>query len=249
MGPRTVRSAVIDWSHTESPWVTVLCFFLSCKANARVKPAKTGHGPHSSTLVVICVVRLLFVLFYVWFVCTVLLPTGDNPTAVNKYVNINVNTIRVPIRVTVLPSLIIRSNWSLYFLGLFCVHRPKTRLIFLNFYGWLMNWRESGTTWSWTNQRVILSFVWRARGKMREMSAKIGSFLALFKLGTLRMQASRVTAAVICSDIQFYSKCCFSVVTAAVTCSVMQCYSKCSFSVIAFCALNRGWVVNSRSPS
>jgi len=26
------------------------CFFLSCKANARVKPAKTGHGPHSSEL-------------------------------------------------------------------------------------------------------------------------------------------------------------------------------------------------------
>jgi len=24
------------------------CFFLSCKANARVKPAKTVHGPHSS---------------------------------------------------------------------------------------------------------------------------------------------------------------------------------------------------------
>ena len=24
------------------------CFFLSCKANARVKLAKTGHGPHSS---------------------------------------------------------------------------------------------------------------------------------------------------------------------------------------------------------
>jgi len=24
------------------------CFFLSCKANARVKPAKPGHGPHSS---------------------------------------------------------------------------------------------------------------------------------------------------------------------------------------------------------
>jgi hypothetical protein len=24
------------------------CFFLSCKANARVKCAKTGHGPHSS---------------------------------------------------------------------------------------------------------------------------------------------------------------------------------------------------------
>jgi hypothetical protein len=24
------------------------CFFLSCKANARVKLAKKGHGPHSS---------------------------------------------------------------------------------------------------------------------------------------------------------------------------------------------------------
>ena len=34
-------------------------FFLSCKANARVKPAKTGHGPHSSKI---------FVLFCVLFV-------------------------------------------------------------------------------------------------------------------------------------------------------------------------------------
>jgi len=62
------------------------CFFLSCKANARVKPAKTGHGSHSSTLVCICVVRLLFVLFCVLFVCKCVLPPGDNPTAVNKYI-------------------------------------------------------------------------------------------------------------------------------------------------------------------
>jgi hypothetical protein len=60
------------------------CFFLSCKANARIKLTKTRHGPHSSTLVVICVVRLLFVLFYVLFVCKCVLPPGDNPTAVNK---------------------------------------------------------------------------------------------------------------------------------------------------------------------
>jgi hypothetical protein len=52
-------------------------FFLSCKANASVKLAKTGHGPHSSTLVVICVVLLLFVLFYVLFVCKCVLPPGD----------------------------------------------------------------------------------------------------------------------------------------------------------------------------
>jgi hypothetical protein len=35
------------------------CFFLSCKTNARVKLAKTGHGPHSFKT---------FVLFYVLFV-------------------------------------------------------------------------------------------------------------------------------------------------------------------------------------
>jgi hypothetical protein len=35
------------------------CFFLSCKANARVTTAKMGHGPHSSQI---------FVLFYVLFV-------------------------------------------------------------------------------------------------------------------------------------------------------------------------------------
>jgi hypothetical protein len=62
------------------------CFFLSCKANSRVNLAKTGHGPQSSTLVVICVVRLLFVLFYILFVCKCVLPQGDNPIAVNKYI-------------------------------------------------------------------------------------------------------------------------------------------------------------------
>ena len=35
------------------------CFFLGCRANARVIPAKTGHGPHSSKIVV---------LFYVLFI-------------------------------------------------------------------------------------------------------------------------------------------------------------------------------------
>ena len=34
------------------------CSFLSCKANARVILAKTGHGPHSYKIVV-----LLYVLF------------------------------------------------------------------------------------------------------------------------------------------------------------------------------------------
>jgi hypothetical protein len=47
------------------------CFFLSCKANTRVKLAKTGHGPHSTTLVCICVIRtLLFVLFGCYLCCS-----------------------------------------------------------------------------------------------------------------------------------------------------------------------------------
>jgi hypothetical protein len=51
------------------------CFCLSCKANARVKPAKTGHGQHSSKFVncvvlfVIRIVLLVVVLFYVIFLC------------------------------------------------------------------------------------------------------------------------------------------------------------------------------------
>jgi len=37
-------------------------------------------------LVVICVVPLLFVSFYILFVCKCVLLPGDNPTAVNKYI-------------------------------------------------------------------------------------------------------------------------------------------------------------------
>jgi hypothetical protein len=56
------------------------CFFLSRKANARVKLAKTGHGPHSMLF------GCYFLLFYVVFVCKCVLPPGDNPTSVNKYI-------------------------------------------------------------------------------------------------------------------------------------------------------------------
>jgi len=62
------------------------CFILSCKVNTKVKLAKRGHGPHSSTLIFICVVQLLFVLFCVLFVCKRVLPPGDKSIAVNKYI-------------------------------------------------------------------------------------------------------------------------------------------------------------------
>ena len=42
------------------------CFFLSCKANARVILAKAGHGPHSSKIVV-----LLYVLLFCIVLCIV----------------------------------------------------------------------------------------------------------------------------------------------------------------------------------
>jgi L-asparagine transporter-like permease len=50
------------------PWLRFILIFLSCKANARVKLAKTGHGPHCSKLVngaVLCIVFFFFVLFCV----------------------------------------------------------------------------------------------------------------------------------------------------------------------------------------
>jgi magnesium-transporting ATPase (P-type) len=66
------------------------CFFLSCKANARVKFAKTGHGPHSSKLIVICVVLLLFVLFYVLVVCKCVLYYCHQVTTQLQLTNISI---------------------------------------------------------------------------------------------------------------------------------------------------------------
>ena len=49
----------VSWHSSATLTEGFPCFFLSCKANARVKPAKTGHGPHSSKM---------YVLFYTLFV-------------------------------------------------------------------------------------------------------------------------------------------------------------------------------------
>jgi magnesium-transporting ATPase (P-type) len=50
------------------------CFSLSCKANARVKLAKTGHGPHSSYVVVLLYV-ILFCSMYFCVLCIVFFVT------------------------------------------------------------------------------------------------------------------------------------------------------------------------------
>jgi uncharacterized membrane protein len=47
-------------------WTEVFpCFFLSCKVNARVNPAKMGHGSHSSNVFVLFYVLFVLVLFYI----------------------------------------------------------------------------------------------------------------------------------------------------------------------------------------
>jgi hypothetical protein len=57
--PKYTGRAVVRKLFSLQPFSATLteifpCFFLSCKANTRVKLAKTGHGQHSSKLVVIC---------------------------------------------------------------------------------------------------------------------------------------------------------------------------------------------------
>jgi hypothetical protein len=64
MGPPSYMRSVVDRNvvmrHSSATLTEVFpCFFLSCKANARVKPAKMGHGTHSSKI---------FLLLYVLFV-------------------------------------------------------------------------------------------------------------------------------------------------------------------------------------
>jgi len=52
------------------------CFFLSCKANARVKPAKTGHGPHSSWFLCCSMYCLFCVVLCIVCLCICVLNYG-----------------------------------------------------------------------------------------------------------------------------------------------------------------------------
>ena len=47
------------------------CLFLSCKANSRVKPAKTGHGPHSSQLLCCCMYFLCCSMYFCVVLCII----------------------------------------------------------------------------------------------------------------------------------------------------------------------------------
>jgi hypothetical protein len=58
-----------NWHSPATPPEVFPCFFLSCKANARVYLVKTRHGPHSSWIVSFYALFVSIVLFYVLFVC------------------------------------------------------------------------------------------------------------------------------------------------------------------------------------
>jgi hypothetical protein len=67
-----------------TPTGIFLCFFLSFKANARVITRKDGARPALYQISCICFFRLLFVSFYILFLCKCVLLPCDNPIAVNK---------------------------------------------------------------------------------------------------------------------------------------------------------------------
>jgi hypothetical protein len=58
----------LTWLRIFLPWQDFPCSFLSCKANDRVKLAKTGHGPYSSTLVVMCCSVVICVVLCIVYV-------------------------------------------------------------------------------------------------------------------------------------------------------------------------------------
>ena len=78
-----------------------LCFFLSCKANARVNLAKTGHGPHSPKLLC-CSVYCLFCVVLLLFVCKCVLYYCHRVTTQFQLINISYH-VSYPIRSGGLP--------------------------------------------------------------------------------------------------------------------------------------------------
>ena len=78
------------------------CFFLSCKANARVKPAKTGHGPHSSLFLSCSMYFLCCSMYFLFcvvlciicvYMCTVLLQLGGYPVAAKYIISYLMNAV------------------------------------------------------------------------------------------------------------------------------------------------------------
>ena len=106
------------------PW-----FFLSCKANPRLKPAKTEHGSHCSKFlccsmqclfcVVLCIVCMCVCVCVCVWMCTVLLSPGGYPFAVNTYININMFYHQHPVCTSLLLLTCLKTHPSY---SLWCDH-------------------------------------------------------------------------------------------------------------------------------
>ena len=55
-----------SWQYSATLTEVFPCFFLSCKANTRVKLAKTGQGSHSSQLVNPLATNVIYIYIYIW---------------------------------------------------------------------------------------------------------------------------------------------------------------------------------------
>jgi len=58
-----------NWHSSATLTEVFPCFFLSCKANARVQLAETGHGLHSSQLIVNCIALCVVTCVVLCIVC------------------------------------------------------------------------------------------------------------------------------------------------------------------------------------
>jgi hypothetical protein len=77
-----------NWHSSATLTEVFPCFFLRCKANARVKPAKMGHGPHSSKIfVVLCIFS--FLSLCVLFVCKCVLSCCHRVATQLQLINIS----------------------------------------------------------------------------------------------------------------------------------------------------------------
>jgi uncharacterized membrane-anchored protein len=94
------RVSLVDWTYFSHAVrnVGLWLFFPAFSSVVRQMPGynsqRLGHDQNSSKFIcvflVILVVLLLIVMFVVLFMCKCVLPPGVNPTAVDKYININI---------------------------------------------------------------------------------------------------------------------------------------------------------------
>jgi len=110
------------------------CFFLSCKANARVYLANTGHGPHSSQLDCQFAFPLLIVLFCVLFVCKCVQYYCHRVTTQLQLTNVSISISKSYVTYKILKDLV----YQHYFVGITKINVKNVGIIKISTC-WLQN--------------------------------------------------------------------------------------------------------------